>query len=410
MLNNAACILGERDRVRGRTLNTPPHPNLLPQTQLNTSSFDSQSSKFVEVWGEGTEIAQHKSVYFGLVISAFDSPRRLTLLTTLVLHFAVAAGIAAPLVARDELPERLTVATWNVEWFFDNEPWDNQSDLAKQMSAPSSHEWQWRLDQVARVIGTMKPTILTLQEIENRQVLYQLCQLIEDKHQLKYRIAFIPGYDFGTEQQVAILYRSGLVEFSRREQSKEMFDSGKYYNIPKHIFARFEWGRDKELETFTLAAVHLKATPESAEIRQKQSRLLRTWLEPDLNGTTNVIALGDFNSEESVGEERPGSEMLLLRKPSEGVPELTDLTGSLRFEDRWTHLIDKAFDRILVNQTLIADDPQRRDFVFDSIKNYRELVIRGNKDLDHRDRYYQIDADERDVSDHYPLMAEFRLR
>ena len=89
---------------------------------------------------------------------------------------------------------------------------------------------------------------------------------------------------------------------------------------------------------------------------------------------------------------------------------MTDLTGTLRPKDRLTHMIDKPFDRILVNQSLLEDDPQRRDFVFDSIRNYRELVIQGDKDVDHRDRYYQIVPDERDVSDHYPLLAEFLLK
>lgn len=318
--------------------------------------------------------------------------------------------VFSPLAAGDTPPGRLTVATWNVEWFFDDDPRDNRSDLAKQMTAPSFAEWQWRLEQVARVVAAMKPTILSLQEIENRDVLYRLCQVLEETHDLKYRIAYIPGFDFGTEQQVAVIYRSGLVEFSRREQTSEMFESQKYYNLPKHLFSRFEWGQGAEQETLVLTTVHLKATPESAEIRQKQARLLRTWLEADLGSKTNVIALGDFNAEDQVGQEGPGSEMDILRQPAPDAPRLTDLTEALSSDDRRTHLSDKPFDRILVNQSLLEDDSARPDFVFDSIKNYRDLVIRGNKDVDHRDQYYQIERKERDVSDHYPLMAEFLLK
>lgn len=312
--------------------------------------------------------------------------------------------------ASDELPERLTVATWNVEWFFDNLPGDYQSDLAKQMAAPSPQDWQWRLDQVARVLSEMKPTIVCLQEVEDRDVLYRLCRVLEEKYGLRYRIAFIPGFDFGTDQQVAFLYRSGLVEYSRREQSKEMFDSGEYYNLAKHLFGRFEWGRGEDKETLVVAGVHFKATPESADIRRKQARLLRYWLEPSLGGETNVIALGDFNAEQGVGQEEPGSEMRILREPANGGPALADLTQFLSPLDRRTHLSDKPFDRILVNQALIDDDPKRRDFVFQSIQNRRDLVIRGEKDIDHRDQYYQIDSGERDVSDHYPLLAEFLLK
>jgi endonuclease/exonuclease/phosphatase family metal-dependent hydrolase len=320
--------------------------------------------------------------------------------------------LTLPLVhaAADDLPDRLSVATWNVEWFFDNYRGDNQGDLAKQMAAPSYQEWQWRLDQVARVIAEMKPTILCMQEVENREVLYRLCRVLEEQHSLKYRIAFIPGYDFGTEQQVVILYRSGLVEYSRREQSVEMYNSGQYYNLSKHIFARFEWGQGAEKESLLLAGVHLKATPESLDVRQKQMRLLRQWLESSLVEKTNVIALGDFNAEDAYGDEQAGSEMMILRKPAAASPEMIDLTGSLKPEDRLTHMIGKPFDRIVVSQSLIDDDPSRRDFAFASIKNYRSLVIRGEKDIDHRDQYYQIDAAERDVSDHYPLMAEFLVK
>ncbi len=275
-----------------------------------------------------------------------------------IIFIVAAAAIVVPrLEARDDLPEILTVATWNVEWFFDNNPGDNHGDLAKKMAAPSYQEWQWRLEQVARVIAEMKPTILSMQEVENRDVLYQLCRVLEQKHGIKYHIAYIPGYDFGTEQQVVFLYRNGLVEYSRREQTAEMFASGRYYNLSKHIFARFEWGQGEDQESLLVVGVHFKATPESAEVRQKQARLLRHWLEPHLDGRTNVIAIGDFNPDTSFDDEKPGSEMFELRKPTEASSEMVDLTGTLQPNDRMTHMIDKAFDRILVNQSLMDDEP-----------------------------------------------------
>jgi endonuclease/exonuclease/phosphatase family metal-dependent hydrolase len=316
----------------------------------------------------------------------------------------------ALLAAADDLPERLTIATWNVEWFFDNYRGDNQSDLAKQMSAPTYQDWQWRLDQVARVISGIRPTILALQEVENREVLYRLCRVLEEQHGVKYRIAFIPGFDFGTEQQVALLYRSGLVEYSRKEQSFEMFESEQYYNLSKHMFARFEWGHGAARESLLLATVHLRATPEAAGLRQKQTRLLRTWLESDLSGQNNVVVIGDFNAEEELGHEGPDSEMLILRKPTASSAELFDLTEALEPGDRVTHLAGKSYDRILANAALRDDVPERRDLTFNGISNRRDLVIRGEKDLDHRDQYYQIDPGERDVSDHYPLVAEFLVR
>ncbi len=76
------------------------------------------------------------------------------------------------------------------------------------------------------VIGELQPTIMCLQEVENRDVVFQLVREIEENHNLKYRQAFIDGFDFGTEQDVAIIYRDGLVEYSRREQTPAMYDSG----------------------------------------------------------------------------------------------------------------------------------------------------------------------------------------
>lgn len=310
----------------------------------------------------------------------------------------------------DEPPERLIVATWNMEWFFDDRPDDNQSDLAKQMSPPNREDWEWRLQSAARVIGGIQPTILAVQEVEDRDALYALCRLLEEQDNLRYRIAYIPGFDFGTEQQVAILYRSGLVEYSRREQSQEMYESREYYNLPKHMFARFEWGQGDDLESLVVTTVHWRATPESTDIRQKQARLLRHWLDADLKQGENVIALGDFNSEHAPGQEPLGSEMQLLCWPAADSPALFDVSRKLPADLQATHLSDRAFDRILISQSLINNDPQRKDYVFDSVHNRRDLVIQGEKDIDHRDQYYQIDPAERDASDHYPLVGEFRLQ
>jgi endonuclease/exonuclease/phosphatase family metal-dependent hydrolase len=311
----------------------------------------------------------------------------------------------------DELPETISVATWNVEWFFDNDRSDNRSDIARQMAAPTFQDWEWRLAQVAQVLGELRPTIVALQEVENRDVLYRLCRALEEGHGVKYRIAFIPGYDFATEQEVALLYQSGLVEYSRREQSREMYDSGEYYNLSKHLFGRFEWGSGPDRQSLLVATAHFRATPESADLRQRQARLLRRWLETDLsNERSNVIVLGDFNAEEFAGAESPGCEMRILTEPGSGGAGLADLTGRLDPSDRWTHLANKPFDRILVSDAMLADGQGERDFVFRSIRNARNLVIRGEKDLDHRNQYFQIDADQRDVSDHYPLVADFVIQ
>lgn len=128
--------------------------------------------------------------------------------------FSFAAGTSYGL--NDERPESIRVATWNVEWFFDDFKQDNRAEIAKQNSAPSKEEWEWKLNEVARVISELQPTILALQEVENRDVIFKLTKVLEEKYKLKYRYSFIDGFDFGTEQDVALMYQSGLVEFASR--------------------------------------------------------------------------------------------------------------------------------------------------------------------------------------------------
>ena len=315
-------------------------------------------------------------------------------------------------VATDELPETIRVATWNVEWFFDDFKPDNRSDLGKNNSAPSKAEWEWKLDQVARVVAELEPTILALQEVENRDVIFKLTKVLEEKHKLKYRYAFIDGTDFGTEQDVAFIYKSGLVEYSRREQTQEMFDSKDYYNLSKHLFARFEWGPEDSRQELVVATLHFRAMPEEEELRKRQGRLLHSWIKPALLRGENVIVLGDINTEHRADKPIPDSDLGVLCgwNTSETNDDLTDLHTSLPVELRNTHLIGREFDRILVSSALTVDDPSKKDLVFTRIISRKDLVVVGEQDKEHMDVYYQIPQAERDVSDHYPLMAEFAIK
>ena len=302
----------------------------------------------------------------------------------------------------------VTVASWNLEWFYDHNLADNRSDLAKQQSAPSQDDWTWKRDAVADAIGRMAPTILALQEIENRQVLLELVGQIKKQHQLSYRFAFIDGRDSYTEQDVAYLYRADLVEYSRREQTREMYDSGTYYNLSKHLFARFQWPTADGPESLLLLNVHLRAGERGEPYRQRQCRLIYNWVQPLLKANQNVIVLGDLNATHNCEQTTTDSDIgILCRAPSD---HLLDLHLKLDKANRATHLIGRQFDRILVSPSLLDDAAGRTDLVFESIDCQQELVVRGERDKDHRDLFYKIPAEERDISDHYPLIARFRLR
>lgn len=336
---------------------------------------------------------------------------RLSLVGGLGLLLLAASAIPTARAA-DPQPERLTIGTWNLEWFFDEQQGDNYSKLARKLSAPSRPDWNWKRDQAARVIAALKPTVMALQEVENRQVVWYLVRRLQEDHDLHYRIAFITGSDYFTEQDVAIIYRSGLVEYSRRERTRAEARDKRLYNVSKHLWGRFRWGPEGSAESLTLLALHLRSSPKGAPIRQRQARLVRKWLAETSLKSENVVVLGDFNTEEPP---RPAanSDMAIFRGWTTPTPDddLFDLHERLPERQQVTHLTGKRLDRILVSSPLLKDAPGRRDLVFQRVYTAESLVVRGaGRDKDHREGYYQIPEAERDVSDHYPLLAEFQWR
>ena len=60
----------------------------------------------------------------------------------------------ASVAMADEPRKSISVATWNVEWLFDDYQGDNFSKLAKEQSAPSREVWEWRRDALAEAIAS----------------------------------------------------------------------------------------------------------------------------------------------------------------------------------------------------------------------------------------------------------------
>ncbi len=317
--------------------------------------------------------------------------------------------------AQDETPEKLVVVTWNVEWMYDDDLSDNRSDLSKEQSAPSKEYWHTKLDSVAAVLAATGGDIIALQEIEGDQTLAAITAELRQKHKLNYRQAFIPGSDRFTEQDVGLLFRSGLTQYRRHEQSREMFDSNNYYNISKHLVGEFNW---KSIESpLTVMTVHLRATAESEDFRVRQARLARYWLTPEIARGEDVILLGDLNTEHPVGEntgdmlELIGSGAVTGNEKGKTIPPLVDLLQFASADHRKTHLIlPRAFDRILVSQSLVDDGPGK-DWVFKQIEVRSDLVVRGKHDgQEHWDLRLTMPLDELDASDHFPLVATFELK
>ncbi len=333
----------------------------------------------------------------------------------LLVWLVVAVSTVGPRAALSAPPPaKLTIATWNLEWFFDENTGDSYSKLAREQAAPDREQWNWKRDGVAEAIAAMHPTIIALQEVENQRVLFYLISRLKKVHHLDYRIAFIQGTDYFTEQDVAILYQHGLVEYCRREQTEEMRQSKQYYNVQKHLFARFEWGSGDQRQSLHLLTAHFRAMPKGASIRQRQARLVRHWINDMVRNGDKVVVLGDFNTELAYAETVADSEMGILRATDTPASDddLVDLHQFLPVDQRGTHLLPgKQFDRILVSRNLIDDTPRKKDYVFHAITLRKDVAVRGQQqDKDHWNIYYQIDQAERDLSDHYPLVATFELK
>lgn len=323
--------------------------------------------------------------------------------------FLFCSFLIAPLVvSADPPPEQVVICSWNAEWLFDNYDGDNFAELARKMKAPSREDWDWKLAGVEKVVRGIKPTILALQEIENQRVLYYLTQRFREDADLKYRISFVEGTDYFTEQDVGLLSLSGLTGFGRREQSKEEFENKRHMSLTKHIFATYEWGSGADRERLIVCNLHLRARGDAAQLRIRQANLARTWLNEAIKKGENVVILGDMNSDEFADGTTPDGDIGTMRglNTPEKDDDLFDTLVELKDKNRHTHLNGQQYDRILLSKGLMEDDPARKDLFFKSVEIRRDLVIRGKEqDKDHMDIFWTIPAEERDTSDHYPLVV-----
>ncbi len=318
-------------------------------------------------------------------------------------------------------PAALRVMTWNLEWFFDDQTGDNFSDLAKQQSAPNRSAWNWKRDAVAQAVAAVSPEIAGFQEIENRRVLFYLKQSLVRTHDLEYMELAVEGGDFFTEQDVGYIYRPQAADLLLQPlrqivfgQSSAMRASGRYEDVTKQLAVEFEVRCGDAVETLTIMNIHLRAGADAKVIRRGQARSVHAWLADKISAGENVIVLGDFNTVAAVPA-AAGTEIhaALGKETATATDDLVDLHTYLPQNERSTHLqTGRALDRILVSPSLLSDDSDRVDLSFDKIQRLRDLSVRGQPDAtgEHYDRYWQMKAAERDISDHYPVMATFEFK
>lgn len=303
--------------------------------------------------------------------------------------------------------EDIVVATWNVEWFFDHDPSDNSSQLAKEMTAPSEEDYQWKLSDLAIGIAQIKPTILALQEIENAKVLGDLADRLKDDHGLSYQVAFVQGGDTYTEQDVGYLVQDGL-EFDVERIPFEFQGDREFHNVSKHAALTVDIPTETGTERLWLLNVHLLAS--NANGRKQQARTIREWIAPRIEAEENVIVLGDINSGQRFEQTTPDSEVGIIRGFQTPTlrDDLFDLHQLLAGPARGTHITGRHLDRILISEAATVNDPSMVDLYFKSVTMEDGASIRGaGKDRNHSSGYWEIEESERDVSDHFPVVTVF---
>lgn len=310
--------------------------------------------------------------------------------------------------------DAVKVMTWNLEWFYDDDSGDNHSKLAKEQSAPTRDDWDWKRDGIARSIATVSPTIAAFQEVENRRVMWYLSRAIDRDHNQKYQELAVESRDFFTEQDVAYLVRQPaevtsqtVFNLSGAERKNDL-----YSDVSKHLMGTFEIRHGDAVEQIAIINLHLRARAEAVKLRVRQARSVHLWIADLIKAGKNVIVLGDMNTEQRDETAAPDSDMGILAGRHTPTPDddLTDLLVRLPRSQRQTHLLeDRQFDRILCSRSLMTDAPGKRDLVFQSVAVHRDLAIHAEPDTPqgHWDDYWAVAPNQRDLSDHYPVVATF---
>jgi exonuclease III len=202
------------------------------------------------------------------------------IVTESLLFCLLSVVLSACTTAAKQAPERITLGTFNMEWFG-----DNSSD---------DHKPRTVADDVllAEVLRDTDTDVLAVQEIENPEALKRL-------------LKFLPEYRFvlgstGGKQHVGFLYRPPVEIDSVQELTAIAVEEGR---TRAGLLVRCRAGSIYWL----MLAVHLKSTSraDSTPALQERSRVfrrlqaaqIRAWADSVLEKTKeqNVVILGDWN-------------------------------------------------------------------------------------------------------------------
>ncbi len=310
-------------------------------------------------------------------------------------HFSLAIGLSFFFLFSDlAAADTFRVATWNIKWCFDHRTGDNSSRIAREQSAPSRAQWRWRVEQLADAILEIGPDVLALQEIEDGDAVLEIADELNDRG-ADYEVSFVQGLDSHTEQDVAFLVREGLAFEGQRFAFTHRGDSD-FKNLSKHQLLSVN------VNGIPVSIINVHLITRSVQ-RMRQARTLRDWID-SLDQNSHLIVIGDTNVSLDYEDTRPNSDIGTIRGLATTTPadDLFDLHEHLSVGDRATFHSGRHLDRILISRHFSRPG----GLIFGTIVNRRDVAVRG----DFVDRAsWSTDNDERDLSDHYPLVATFTI-
>lgn len=186
----------------------------------------------------------------------------------------------------------LVVASWNVENLFDTI--DDPDNLNDDSYTPdgwthwTTFRYTRKLSNLAKVIATMKPDILCIAEVENRQVLKDLVATLQKEQQYELPI---------------IIHRNG-----QDTRGIDVAMLAKYEPVCTNWFCAFPGQRDVLVCDFlindrplTVMVNHWKSQlgtkEDSDSIRSTEAKAVRKFIDARLEKepATAILVLGDFN-------------------------------------------------------------------------------------------------------------------
>lgn len=310
----------------------------------------------------------------------------------LLLVFAAVLLAAPTRPTRAELPETLTVVTYNVENYFD--VFDNPYTGDEGAGVKSRAEVQ----AIANAIRTLDADVVFLQEIENVQVLSAM--VVEMLPNAGYEYAIVQPTNSGRGINLGVLSRVPVLSVTSHRWTP--------LRNPKMPHKTWYWSRDlmevsldiglkKPLTVFN---VHLKSNrsgdddPRSMTRRTTEAMALKSAVRAKLKADPKalVLAVGDFNSDYMVAKDQDGPwpAMAYLREPEpNGKRLLTDVHDGLPRNQRESHPGNAFFP------------PANFDYILASHAMAQRLVPGSAHVL--------TDHALTTGSDHRPVVASFKL-